>query len=191
MASLTLKNALGAPIFVEEIGVIIPGPIPGPAQDTFTNEVLIRSLAAAPSIRALVLAGTVVVNDGISDLAPADGLTYLANLWSTAGTDTKPTVGGPPGTWTLVASGFTALVADVDTVLATVPVAVGEILVPLVTQRAPAVAVRGYQGNTQTGAAPGELKWMLRRDVASPNVEFRAVSDPAVTIDWRLYKIAP
>lgn len=88
MATLTLKNTSGAGILIDDVGAVIAAL----GQDTYLNLTLLRSLAASPFVRALVTAGTLVVNDGTSDLAVVEGLGYLDSLWSSAGTSPIPPV---------------------------------------------------------------------------------------------------
>lgn len=82
MATLTLKNTSGSPILIDDVGAFIPGS----GQDTYSNLTLLRNLAASPFVRSLVTAGTLVVNDGASDLPVIEGLAYLDALWASAGT---------------------------------------------------------------------------------------------------------
>jgi hypothetical protein len=81
MTTLTLKNTSGVQILIEDVGAVIPAL----GQDTYTSLVLIRGLSASQQVRTLVAAGTLVVNDGTTDLAVVEGLGYLDALWATAG----------------------------------------------------------------------------------------------------------
>lgn len=90
MATLTLKNTTGSDIFIQDIGIIIPGPVPGPAEDTFTDDGLLRTISSSRNTREFVTSGALVVNDGISDLSIPIGLTYLAQLWFRSGFDSNP-----------------------------------------------------------------------------------------------------
>jgi hypothetical protein len=82
MATLTLKNTSVVEIVVDDVGAVIPAL----GQDTYATLALIRGLAASQAVRALVAAGTLVVNDGAADLPVVEGLGYLDSLWASAGT---------------------------------------------------------------------------------------------------------
>lgn len=86
MATLILKNTSGSDIIVQDVGAVISAL----GQDTYQSLVLIRGLASSQQVRQLVQAGTLVVNDGTSDLSVADGIGYLDALWSSAGTANLP-----------------------------------------------------------------------------------------------------
>lgn len=86
MATLVLKKPTPGDFFIDDVGVIVPGS----GQDTYTNPPLIRDLAGSKVLRDAIAAGTIVVNDGVSDLAPLPGETYLEKLWVQAGFDIFP-----------------------------------------------------------------------------------------------------
>lgn len=89
MATLVLKNTTGVDVTIADASGIV---IPASGQDTFTEDGLIRQLAESLDLRTFVNAGTIVVNDGTSDLSPADGRVYLADLWTQVGFDDPPSV---------------------------------------------------------------------------------------------------
>jgi len=89
MATLTLKNSTGAEVSIADVGVIIPAS----GQDTYSDGVTIATLCCSVSLRSLVSAGTLIVNNGSSDLSIAEGAVYLATLWSNVGFDSGPQVG--------------------------------------------------------------------------------------------------
>jgi hypothetical protein len=91
MAYLKLKNTTAGDIFIGDVGISIPGPTPGPAEDEFSQDSILRAIAASADVRARISAGTLVVNNGSSDLSVTAGLKYLADLWSSGGLDTLPT----------------------------------------------------------------------------------------------------
>lgn len=78
---LILKST-GAPIVLSDVGVIIE-PSTG---STFTGiPGLIRILGQSVALRALVAGGSVIVNNGITDLSALAGQQYLNQLWTQAG----------------------------------------------------------------------------------------------------------
>lgn len=89
MATLILKKPTAGDFFISDVGIIIPGL----GQDTFTEAELIRRLATSDNTRSAVTGGTLIVNDGSSDLSAAAGIEYLEQLWVQAGY----TVTGPVG----------------------------------------------------------------------------------------------
>ena len=68
-----LKNISGAPYFVDGLGLEIDTASQITASDQFTFE----ELASSDELRAAVLAGDIVVNDGSGDMTAADGDHYL------------------------------------------------------------------------------------------------------------------
>jgi hypothetical protein len=72
MWPVILKNA-GAEVFIEELGIAVPAAGQMTASDQFRYE----ELASSDELRDLVLATTLVVNDGSADLSAADGVLYL------------------------------------------------------------------------------------------------------------------
>lgn len=86
MTTLTLKNISGSDILIDEVGVFIPAL----GQDTYQALDLLRRLGGSQQVRQLVAAGTLIVNDGTSDLSAPEGLGYLDGLWTSAGTGDRP-----------------------------------------------------------------------------------------------------
>jgi hypothetical protein len=82
---LTLK-ASGTDFFFKDAGVLIENA--GSSFDTDPN--MIQILAKSAALRALVIAGTVIVNDGNADLAALAGQQYLVQLWLMSGNDVSP-----------------------------------------------------------------------------------------------------
>lgn len=72
-------------VLLDDAGVLVN---PAPGSNFSSNSGLQRALAKSKDLRTRVLAGTVVVNDGSTDLPPAEGLAYLNQLWLQAGFDT-------------------------------------------------------------------------------------------------------
>lgn len=95
MATLIIKKPTPVDFFIADVGIIIPGS----GQDTFTDSALIRRLTTSDDTRAAVTGGTLVVNDGISDLSPTAGIEYFEQLWVQAGYTTTGAIGtqGPQG----------------------------------------------------------------------------------------------
>lgn len=83
MATLILKNTTGADITIDDASAVI---IPASGQDDFSSDnKMILQLANSRLLQGFVLAGTIVVNDGTSDLIPVVGLQYLAQNWTQQG----------------------------------------------------------------------------------------------------------
>lgn len=95
MATLILKKPTPGDFFISDVGIVIPGS----GQDTFTESELIRRLTTSNVTRSAVTGGTLVVNDGTSDLSPTAGIEYLEQLWVKAGYTTTGVLGtqGPQG----------------------------------------------------------------------------------------------
>lgn len=84
MATLIIKKPTAGDLFINDLGIIIPGS----GQDTFTDPETIRSVVGSVDLRDFVTSGTLVVNNGTQDLAAQLGLIYLSLLWTQAGFDT-------------------------------------------------------------------------------------------------------
>jgi hypothetical protein len=84
MATLTIKKPTAGNQFISDLGIIIPGS----GQDSFTDPATIKEVCASNNLRSLVTSGTLVVNDGTSDLSVQVGLLYLTQLYVQAGFDT-------------------------------------------------------------------------------------------------------
>jgi hypothetical protein len=87
MATLVLKNTTAAIVTITDASAVI---IPASGQDTYNDPPMIVQLAKSQVLQALVTAGTLVVNDGTSDLIVAVGLQYLAELLTQSGFNTLP-----------------------------------------------------------------------------------------------------
>ncbi len=78
--TLILKNTTASVVVLPKTGVRLPAS----GQDDYSGQTTtILKIASSNGVRALVLAGTVVVNDGSADLSVLAGLSYLDVLWST------------------------------------------------------------------------------------------------------------
>lgn len=77
MSTLTLKKPSPGNFFIQDVGIFIPGS----GQDTFSDNNLLRIIARSGDTRNAVLNGTLVVNNGVTDLSVTDGLSYLSSLW--------------------------------------------------------------------------------------------------------------
>jgi hypothetical protein len=77
MLSKVIKNTTNTDIFIEEAGVTIL------ANDQIILDPLVHYLWAKPEMAAeittAVNAGSIVINNGLADLSPSDGLRYLEN----------------------------------------------------------------------------------------------------------------
>lgn len=83
MATLILKNTTGAPIIIADASAVI---IPAAGQDDFSGDnKMILQLANSALLQGFVLAGTIVVNDGVMDLIPVIGFQYLSQNWTQQG----------------------------------------------------------------------------------------------------------
>ena len=87
MATLVLKNTTAAIVTITDASAVI---IPASGQDTYNDPPMIVQLAKSQVLQALVTAGTLVVNDGTSDLIVAVGLQYLGQLLTQSGFNTLP-----------------------------------------------------------------------------------------------------
>lgn len=73
MWALLLKNDSGGDITVEDLGLFIADS----TQSTVSSQFTYDDLAGSDDLRALVTAGTLVVNDGTFDLSAVNGVKYL------------------------------------------------------------------------------------------------------------------
>lgn len=88
MATLVLKNTTASAITITDAsGVVIPA---SPGSDTYTDNHMLQQLAASSVLQGFINAGSIVVNNGVSDLTVAVGLQYLAQLQTQSGFDTLP-----------------------------------------------------------------------------------------------------
>jgi hypothetical protein len=78
--TLILKNTTASIVVLPGTGVQLPAS----GQDNYTGLTsLILKVVASAGVRSLVAAGTVLVNDGTSDLSVMKAVNYLDILWST------------------------------------------------------------------------------------------------------------
>lgn len=82
MATLQLINNLGSDIELTDVGFVIP-----PAGDTFTNPDNLRKLSQSDDLRSRLVAEDLTANDGVTNLAGNEALTYLSLLWQRGGRD--------------------------------------------------------------------------------------------------------
>lgn len=83
---LILKSST-SDYLLADVGVVVKAG----AGSTFSNiPPLIRALAQSSGLRARVIAGTTIVNNGAVDLNAADGQRYLNQLWLMSGNDVSP-----------------------------------------------------------------------------------------------------
>ena len=91
MATLVVKNNTGAEIFIPDIGTNVPA----------SGQVIIDDIgnllkfSRSNTLRQLISAGTVTLNDGTSDLSKIQASQFLQALWSTVGG--SPIPAAPPG----------------------------------------------------------------------------------------------
>lgn len=83
MATLIIKKPTAGNLFINDLGIIIPGS----GQETFTDPETIRHVVGSVDLRDFVTSGTLVVNNGLVDLAFELGLIYMSRLWTQAGFD--------------------------------------------------------------------------------------------------------
>jgi hypothetical protein len=86
MATLILKKPTAGDLFINDLGIIIPGS----GQEEFQDAATLVQVATSLNIRTFVIAGTLIVNDGANDLSVAAGLSYLTTIWAFAGFDNVP-----------------------------------------------------------------------------------------------------
>ena len=80
MPTLNVKNPGGAEIFITDVGTNIPASSTVP----FSDRGNLLKLANSDSLRALIQAGSLILNDGSSDLTASEALGTLENIWSTS-----------------------------------------------------------------------------------------------------------
>jgi hypothetical protein len=80
MPTLNVKNPGGAEIFIDDVGTNIPASSTVP----FSDRANLLRLAHSDSLRALLQAGSLILNDGVSDLSASEALGVLENIWSTS-----------------------------------------------------------------------------------------------------------
>ena len=73
MWTIIIKNSGGASVLVEDLGL----PVPAGGQVTLSEGWTYPKIAGSDDLRALVGAGTLVVNDGTSDLDATTGVAFL------------------------------------------------------------------------------------------------------------------
>lgn len=81
MAVLRIINNTSVDVFIMDVGVIIPAS----GEDTFTNPNLVRDLASSKSLRDLVAALTLKLNDGTNDIPVAQADGFLLSFFVTGG----------------------------------------------------------------------------------------------------------
>lgn len=91
MATLLIKNNTAGELFIADVGTNIPA-----SGQVLVNDIrTLLAFAQSESLRGLVIANTVTLNDGSSDLSQAQAEQFLQSLWSSAGTSPIPLA--PPG----------------------------------------------------------------------------------------------
>lgn len=80
-ATLIIKNNTASVVTIADVGMLIPAS----GQDSYADAQQIVELSASNSLRDLLTASTLTVNDGSSDLSLAQALIYLEKLWSRRG----------------------------------------------------------------------------------------------------------
>ena len=73
MWTVIIKNSGGAPVEIADLGISIPAS----SQITMSDQFSFEEIAGSDDLRDLVTAGTLVLNDGSSDLSSANGTLYL------------------------------------------------------------------------------------------------------------------
>ena len=103
--------------------------------------------------------------------------------------------GGPPGAWTLVASGQTPIVSGATVNLASVPLPGGSpfVYVPFVTFDAPGGAPLALsQGSTLAAPPMGAVYYDLVFSGGNTVLQARSnAGTPSCTLNWALYKVVP
>lgn len=87
-ASLIVKNPGGSEVFIADVGTNIPAA----GQVTFDDRENLLKLARSISLRILIQAATLVLNDGTSDLSVLDALGTLDGIWSNAASSLNPII---------------------------------------------------------------------------------------------------
>jgi len=83
MAVLRVINNTPAIVTIADVGVIIPAS----GDDTYTDPRLVRDIAASQSLRVLITAGTLKVNDGVVDIATAEADGFLLSFIVSGGSN--------------------------------------------------------------------------------------------------------
>ena len=73
MWAITIKNNSGGAVVIEDLGITLPDA----TTENFGESFSFEEIAGSDDLRAFVLAGTLVVNDGVGDLSAADGVNRL------------------------------------------------------------------------------------------------------------------
>lgn len=109
MWTIIAKNAGLTDVLVDDLGVYIPAEDQYTLSDSFTFD----EIACSDSLRTLVLAETLVINNGSSDLTASKGVAYLTLLTLNGGTLTSPLSysGTPSGSNELVTKGYADSIA--------------------------------------------------------------------------------
>lgn len=81
MATLIIKNNTAGALIIADAGTNVPAS----SQVAISDRKNILIMGQSDSLRAFINAGTVTLNDGITDLSIPDALSFLDNLWSSAG----------------------------------------------------------------------------------------------------------
>lgn len=88
MPTLNVKNPGGSEIFISDVGTNIPAGTTVPFDDRGN----LMRLARSDSLRTLVRAGSLILNDGSADLNAAEAMGVLEALWSNAASSFAPPV---------------------------------------------------------------------------------------------------
>lgn len=88
MPTLNVRNPGGADVFISDVGTSIPAGTTVP----FDDRANLLRLAHSDSLRALVRAQTLILNDGSSDLSSSEALGMLDSIWSSGASGLVPLV---------------------------------------------------------------------------------------------------
>lgn len=77
MVTLKIVNLTASDVKVDDLGIVVPAS----GEEGFSDARSIREVVASASLRSLILAGTVKLNDGTSDI----GVETLYNYWLKCG----------------------------------------------------------------------------------------------------------
>ena len=88
MPTLNVKNPGGAEVFINDVGTNIPALSTVP----FSDRGNLLKLANSDSLRALLQAGSLILNDGSADLSAAEAIGLLESIWSNAASGLVPMV---------------------------------------------------------------------------------------------------
>jgi len=83
MAVIVVKNNTVVDVSIPDVGVIIPAS----GQDSYTDPAIIRLVDISISLRTLVTAGTLTVNDGVVDIATAEADGFLLSFVVSGGSN--------------------------------------------------------------------------------------------------------